>query len=103
MYNRSHKKWKDSLETRAELAVLRIYVENRAILETILLYRSSKCKQIKEQGSEDCLWTHIFAFLYDYCQPLFFFFCQDAKKSRKKLCHNRLQFIKETETQLSTA
>ena len=56
-------KRKDSLETRVELAVLRTYVENQAILEPILLYRASKCKQIKEQGSEDCLWTHIFTFL----------------------------------------
>ena len=45
----------DSLETRAELAVLRTYVENQAILESILLYRASKCKQTKEQGAEDCL------------------------------------------------
>ena len=59
----SHKKRKDSLETRAQLAVLRTYVENQAILEPILLYRTSKCKQTKEQGSEDCLWTHIFTFL----------------------------------------
>ena len=35
----------DSLETRAELAVLRTYVENQAIIEPILLYRASKCKQ----------------------------------------------------------
>ena len=53
----------DSLETRAELSVLGIYVENQAILEPILLYRQWKCKQIKEEGSEDCLWTHIFTFL----------------------------------------
>ena len=52
-----------SLETRAEPAVLRTYVENQAILEPILLYRASKCRQTKEQGSEDCLWTHIFTFL----------------------------------------
>ena len=53
----------DSLETRAELSVLGIYVENQAILEPILLYREWKYKQIKEEGSEDCLWTHIFTFL----------------------------------------
>ena len=53
----------DSLETRAELSVLGIYVENQAILQPILLYREWKCKQIKEEGSEDCLWTHIFTFL----------------------------------------
>ena len=39
--------------TRAELPVLHTYVENQV----------SKCKQTKEQGSEDCLWTHIFTFL----------------------------------------
>ena len=43
--NHNHKKRKDSLETRAELPVLHVYVENQAILETILLYRASKCKQ----------------------------------------------------------
>ena len=53
----------DSLQTRAELAVLRIYVEDQAILEPILLYRASKCKQTKEQGNDDYLWTHIFTFL----------------------------------------
>ena len=53
----------DSLETRVELAILRTYVENQAILEPILLYRASKCKQTKEQGSKDCLWTHINTFL----------------------------------------
>ena len=30
----------DSLETRAELAVVRTYVENQAILEPILPYRA---------------------------------------------------------------
>ena len=51
------------LETRAELAVLRTYVENQAILEPIPLYWALKCKQTKEQSSEDCLWTHILNFL----------------------------------------
>ena len=51
--NHSHKK--DSLETQVELAILRTYVENQAIPEPILLYRASKCKQTKEQDSEDCL------------------------------------------------
>ena len=50
MVNRyhSHKKWKDSLETWAEPAVLRTYVDNQAILEPVLLYCASKCKQTKE-------------------------------------------------------
>ena len=55
LFYRSHKKRKDSLETRAELAIPCSYVENQAILEPILLYWASKCKQTKEQGSEDCL------------------------------------------------
>ena len=62
-FKHSHKKRKDSLKTRAGLAILHTYVENQAILEPILLYRASKCKQTKEQGSEDCLWTYIFTFL----------------------------------------
>ena len=33
--NHSHKKRKDSLETQAELAVLRSYVENQAILPSL--------------------------------------------------------------------
>ena len=44
-----------SLETWAELAILCTYVEKQAILKPILLYRALKCKQTKEQGSEDCL------------------------------------------------
>ena len=63
---------KDSLETRTEVAVLRTYLEKQAILEPILFYCPSKCKQTKEQGSEGCLWTHIFTFLYDY--QVFFLF-----------------------------
>ena len=63
VFKHSHKKRKESLESRAELAVLRTYVENQAILEPILLYWRSKFKQIKEQGSENCLWTHMFTFL----------------------------------------
>ena len=38
---------------------LRIYAENQALLQPILLYQASKCKQ----SSEECLWTHIFSFL----------------------------------------
>ena len=34
----SYKKQKESLEARAEVAVLHTYVENQAILEPILLY-----------------------------------------------------------------
>ena len=58
-----YKKRKDSPETRAELAALRTFVENQAILELILLYRGSKCKQTKEQGNKYCLWIHVFTFL----------------------------------------
>ena len=95
-WNHSHKKRKDSLETLAELAVLRTYVENQAILELILLYRDSKCKQNKEHCSKDCLWTHIFTFLCDYYQ-FFLIFLSRCKYSRIKLCFNKLQFVKETQ------
>ena len=61
--NISLKKWKDTLETRTELAFLRSYVENQAILELILFYRVSNCKQTKNQDSKDCLWTSIFTLL----------------------------------------
>ena len=47
----------DSLETRAEPAALRTHAENQAIPEPILLYQASKCKQTKEQDSEDSLWV----------------------------------------------
>ena len=91
MWFHSHKKRKDSLETQAGVAVLRTYVENQAMLEPILLYRASNCKQTKEQDSEDCLWAHIFTFLWGYCQ-LFSFFLSRCKQNRMKLCYNKLQF-----------
>ena len=46
-FDDSHKKRKDSLETRAERAVLHAYVEDQAILESIRLYRALKYKQTK--------------------------------------------------------
>ena len=59
MSDHSHKKRKDSLETRAELAVLRAYVENEAILEPILFYRAST-KQTNQRAGQR---GHIFSFL----------------------------------------
>ena len=44
----SHKKRKDCLETLAERAVLRTYVENHAILKYILPYGASNYKQTKK-------------------------------------------------------
>ena len=86
LFDHSHKK-----------RIVCTYVENQAILEPILLYRTSKCKQTKEQGSEDCSWTHIFTFLKDYCQ-LFFFLMSRCKQNKIKLCYDRLQSVKETQT-----
>ena len=63
MFKHSQKKLKYILETVAELAILFTYAENQVLLEPILLYRGSKCRQTKEQGSEDCLWTDTFTFL----------------------------------------
>ena len=79
------------------MTVLRTYVENQAILEPILLYRASKCKQTKEQGSEDTLWTQIFTFFQDYFQLLFFFMSR-CKQKKIKLCYNRLQFVQGMQT-----
>ena len=76
----SHKKRKDSLETRAELIVPRTYVENHAILKPILLYLISKCKQTKEQGSEHC-YGLLFLPFYKIIVSFFSFLCQDANKT----------------------
>ena len=46
----SHKKRKDSLETRSKRAVLPAYIENQDILESILLCLLSKYKQTKKPG-----------------------------------------------------
>ena len=98
-FQHSHKIWKGSLETRVELAILYICVGNPGIPEPIFLYHVSKCKQTKEQGSKDCLWTNIFIFLHDY-YLFFFLFVAKCKYNRIKVCYSRLQFIKET--QIST-
>ena len=49
-------------------------VEKQAKLEPIPPYHATKSKQKKEQDSEDCLRTHIFAFFCDYCQFFFILF-----------------------------
>ena len=61
-------------------------VEKQAKLEPTPPYLATKCKQKKkEQDSEGCLRTHIFAFFCDYCQFfLFYFFCQDAHNLSRK-------------------
>ena len=61
---------------------LRTTFENQAILEPILLYWASKCKQAKKQGSEDCLRTHVFTFFIRLLSAFFSSLCQDAKKTR---------------------
>ena len=79
-------KRKDSLETRAELAFVSSSVENQAILESILLYRASKCKQTKEHGSKDYLRTHIFSILWYYCQLYFFSLTRCKQNKTKQNC-----------------
>ena len=71
----------DSLETRAELAILRTYVESQAILEPIFLYRASIYKQTKEQGKEDCLWDSYF---YHFIKLLSAFFLFHVKMQTKQ-------------------
>ena len=58
-------KRKESLETLAERAVLRAYVENHSILEHILLYRASKYKQTKNTGLLRLLVNSHFSFVCD--------------------------------------
>ena len=53
------------------------YVENQAILEPIRLYRGSKRKQTKEQGSET-VYQPIFLPFY----KIIVRFCEDANKAR---------------------
>ena len=81
------------METRAEVAVLRTYLEKQAILEPILFIVHQNVNKPK-RGSEGCLWTHIFTFLCDY-QGFFLFFLPKCKYNSIKLCYNRLQFVKE--------
>ena len=81
----------DSLEKPAEPAVLHAYVENQAMLEPILLYRVSKYKQIKKR-EELKLFKDSLVTLCDY----YFFLCL-VQHARIKLCHNRLQYIKEAQ------
>ena len=64
-------KRKDSLETRAEPAVLHAYVENQVMLEPILLYRASKYKQTKKREKLK-LFKDLLVNLRDY--HFFFFF-----------------------------
>ena len=70
----------NSLVIHAKLAVLRSYVENEAILESIPLFRGSKCKQTKQKGSEDCYETISLPF-YKIIVSFFFFFNQDVNKT----------------------
>ena len=70
------------------------------MLEPILFYHASKCKQTKEKGSEDSLWTHNFTFLCDCCQ-LFFFFVQDANKPESKCPIKRYNLSKTHELALN--
>ena len=94
-FENSQKKWKDSLETRTELAVLRTYVENQAILKTILLCLVSKCKQTKEQGSD------LFFNFFTRLLSVFFFFLSRCKQNNIKLRYSRLQFVKKHKLALS--
>ena len=78
----SHKELKDSLETRAELAILRTDVENQAILEPILLYRASKYKS--KSRAVRTVSGLIFLPFHKIIVSFFSFLCQDANKARSK-------------------
>ena len=69
-----------SLETRAEPAVLRTYVENQPILEPILLYRASKCKQTKRRVARTVYGSYFYPLITDYC-PLFSFLSNKTRSN----------------------
>ena len=52
---------------------MHFYVENQAILEPILLYRASKCKQTKEQAART-VYGPIFLPFYKIIVSFFFLF-----------------------------
>ena len=71
----------DSLETQAELAVLRFYVENQSILEPILLYRYQNVNKPKSRAA--CTASGlIFLPFYKIVVSFFSFLCQNATKAR---------------------
>ena len=90
----SHKKRKDSLETGAELSVLCTYVETQAILEHILLYRASKCKQTKSRAVRT-VYGLIFLPFYIIIVSLFSFLCQDTSKKRSNCAIIGYKFSKK--------
>ena len=73
------------MKTQTERAVLRIYVENQATLEPVLLHRASKCKQTKDQGSEDCLWTYFYLFVRLLSAFFLFYAKMQTKQDRTVL------------------
>ena len=77
----SHKKRKDSPETRAELAFLRSYVEKQAILEPILLYRASNVNKPKSWAASTVYGSILLPF-YKITVSFFSFSRQDANKAR---------------------
>ena len=64
--------------------------ETNYTIQLIVLYHISKCRQTKEMNQ-----LILFTFLSDY--QVFFFSLSRFKHTRVKLCHNRLQFVKETQ------
>ena len=73
---------------------------NLPSLKPILLYRGSKCKQIKKKCSDNSLWTvyELFIFLPFYKIIVSFFFLSRCKQNKIKPCQNWFQFVKETQT-----
>ena len=69
--NHIYKKRKDSLKTRAKLAVICTYIENQAILEPFLLYRASNCKQ---RGGQRRLFIDPYFYLFMRLLSAFFLF-----------------------------
>ena len=80
-FQHSHKKQKDSLETRAEMAIPRSYVENQAILEPFFFTGHQNVNKPKRRVART-VYEPIFLPFYKIIVSFFSFFCQDANKTR---------------------
>ena len=70
---------KNRVETRAELAVLRTYIENQLILEPILLYRASNVNKLKSRAART-VYGLIFLPFYKIIVSFFLFYVKMQTK-----------------------
>ena len=83
------------METRDELAVLCVYIENQAILEPILIYHASKYKQTQKQVAR----TVSGPICVPSCETnicIFLLYRSRCRHVIVKLNHNSLRCLAET-------